>query len=273
MNSVIVIRPIKTLSLSDLTELWTFRELIYFLAWRDLKVRYKQTAIGVLWAVFQPLITMLVFTMFFGRMLNVPSDGVPYPIFVYIGLLFWLFFSLALNDASNVLVSNQPIVTKVYFPRLALPIASVLTKVVDFAIASLLLACMLPYYGYMPKLTGLLMIPPLVLITFLAALGSGFFLSALNVKYRDVRFILPFFIQIMLYLTPVIYPVSIAGRFGWILSLNPMMGVIQTARAALLGTNPINWALLAQTAVTSVLFLLVGLIYFKRVERHFADII
>jgi len=272
-NSVIVIRPIKTLSLSDLTELWTFRELLYFLAWRELKVRYKQTVIGVLWAVFQPLATMLVFTLFFGTLLNIPSDGVPYPIFVYAGLLFWQFFSTALSDASNVLVSNQSIVTKVYFPRLALPISSVLTKVVDFAVAAVILAGMMIYYGYMPVLSGLVVLPLLVFITFFTALGSGLFLAALNVKYRDVRYVLPFFIQIMMYLTPVIYPASITHRFAWVLALNPMMGVIQVARAALLGTTPIEWSLLIESGLISILSLLVGVVYFKRVERHFADII
>lgn len=272
-NSVIVIRPIKTLSIADLAELWTFRELLYFLAWRELKVRYKQTAIGVLWAVFQPLFTMLVFTLFFGRLLKVPSDGVPYPIFVYTGLLFWQFFSLALTDASNVLVANQPIVTKIYFPRLALPISSVMTKIVDFGISAVILAGLMAYYGYVPILAGLVVLPLLVVITFFASLGSGLFLAALNVKYRDVRYVLPFFIQILMYLTPVIYPASITQRYAWILALNPMTGVIQAARASLLGNAPVDWGLLTEAGSLSVLLIVIGVVYFKRVERHFADII
>ena len=272
-NSVIVIRPIKTLSFSDLSELWTFRELLYFLAWRDLKVRYKQTAIGVLWAVFQPLATMLVFTLFFGRLLKVPSDGAPYPIFVYTGLLFWQFFSMSLSDASNALVGNQPIVTKVYFPRLALPISTVLTKLVDFAVAAVILAGMMIYYGYTPHVSGLIVLPALVAITFLASLGCGLFLAAVNVKYRDVRYALPFFIQILMYLTPVIYPASITHRFAWVLNLNPMTGVIQAARASLLGSAPLDIALLAEAGLISTAMLIGGIVYFKRVERHFADII
>lgn len=273
MNHSVTIRPIKTLSLSDLDELWTFRELVYFLAWRDLKVRYKQTAIGVLWAVFQPLATMLVFTLFFGTLLKVPSDGAPYPIFVYTGLLFWQFFSMSLSDGSNALVGNQPIVTKVYFPRLALPISTVLTKLVDFAVAAVVLAGMMIYYGYIPRLSGFVVLPALVAVTFFASLGCGFYLAAVNVKYRDVRYALPFFIQILMYLTPVIYPASITHRFAWVLNLNPMTGVIQAARASLLGSAPVDWGLLTESAAISVGMLIAGVVYFKRVERHFADII
>jgi len=273
MDNSVTIRPIKVLSLSDFEELWAFRELLIFFAWRDLKVRYKQTAIGVLWAVFQPLATMLVFTLFFGTLLKVPSDGVPYPIFVYTGLLFWQFFSQGLTDASNALVGNQPIVAKVYFPRLALPISTVLTKLVDFAVAAVILAGMMLYYGYIPHLSGLVVLPALVVITFFASLGGGLFLAAVNVKYRDVRYALPFFTQILMYLTPVIYPASITHRFAWILNLNPMTGVIQAARASLLGNAPIDWGLCTESALISIGMLIFGIVYFKRVERHFADII
>lgn len=273
MDRARIIRPTKSLSVADIQEVWSHRGLLYFFIWRDLKVRYKQTAIGVLWAVFQPLVTMLVFSVFFGTMLKVPSDNVPYPIFVYTGLLFWQFFSGALTDTSNSLVSNQAIITKVYFPRLTLPLSTVATRGVDFCIASVVMVGLMAYYGYVPKLSGVALLPVLMLITFLSAAGLGLLLAAINVRYRDVRYALPFFIQIMLYLTPVIYPASITGKYYWVMSLNPMMGVIQSARSALLGSAPIDWLLLGEAGVVSFLLLCLGVVYFKAVERNFADII
>ncbi|NDE04713.1 MAG: ABC transporter permease, partial [Flavobacteriia bacterium] len=240
-NTVTIIQPKKLFHLRDLKEIWQYRELLYFFTWRDLKVRYKQTYIGAAWAIFQPFITMVVFSVFFGGLAKIPSDGVPYPIFVYVGLLFWQFFSSALSDTSNTLISNQSIITKVYFPRLILPISSVLTKLVDFAIASLILIGLMFYYGYMPHISGFLIMPLLLLISFMASVGGGLVLASVNVKYRDIRYALPFFIQILLFVTPVIYPASIAGAYSKLLALNPMMGVIQNARAAMLGTTPINW--------------------------------
>ncbi|MEK7607411.1 MAG: ABC transporter permease [Patescibacteria group bacterium] len=268
-----IIKPKKTWSLGDFREIWNYRELLYFFTWRDLKVRYKQTFIGVLWAILQPFITMIVFTVFFGKLAQMPSDGVPYPIFVYVGLLFWQFFSSALSETSNILISNQAIITKVYFPRLILPLSSVLTKFVDFTIASLILVGMMFYYGYMPHIIGLLILPLLLLITFMVAVGGGLCLASVNVKYRDVRYALPFFIQILLFLTPVIYPASIAGKYSWALALNPMTGVIQTARAALLGTTPTNWLLLGISFAACFMILIIGVVYFKKVERYFADIL
>ena len=268
-----IIRPKKLFHLSDLKEIWQYKELLYFFTWRDLKVRYKQTAIGVAWAILQPFMTMIVFSVFFGGLVKVPSDGVPYPIFVYVGLLFWQFFSSALSDTSMTLISNQTIITKVYFPRLILPISSVLTKLVDFAIAAAILIGLMFYYGYMPHLSGFLLIPLLLIITFMASVGGGLFLAAINVKYRDVRYALPFFIQILMFVTPVIYPASIAGKYSAILALNPMMGVIQNARAALLGTAPINWILLGISFIACLILLLVGIYVFKKVERYFADIV
>lgn len=269
----IIIQPKKTFSLEDIREIWRYKELLYFFVWRDLKVRYKQTAIGIAWAVIQPFVTMVVFSVFFGRLAGIPSDGVPYPIFVYVGLLFWNFFSSALGDTSGTLISNQNIITKVYFPRLILPISSVVTKFIDFAIAGLILVGLMFYYGYVPHLLGLLILPILLLITFMASVGLGLFLSAINVKYRDVRYALPFFIQILLFLTPVIYPASIAGKYSWLLALNPMMGVIQNARAALLGTAPINWILISISFVGTLVLMIFGIYVFKKVERFFADII
>lgn len=273
MTKITIIRPKKVFSLEDLKEVWNYKELLYFFTWRDFKVRYKQTAIGVLWAVFQPFMTMVVFSVFFGSLLKVSSDGVPYPIFVYTGLLFWTFFSSALSDTSNVLTSNQSIITKVYFPRLILPLSSVTTKFVDFGIAAVILGGMMVYYGVTPHLISIIVIPILLAISFMAAVGGGLFLAAVNVKYRDVRFVLPFFIQLLLFLTPVIYPASIAGKYSWILAFNPMMGVIQNARAVLLGTAPINWLLISISFIATAVLLIVGTIYFKKVERYFADII
>ncbi|OGF21715.1 phosphate ABC transporter permease [Candidatus Falkowbacteria bacterium RBG_13_39_14] len=270
----IIIKPREKFSiLSEIKEIFRFKDLFYFLSWRDIKVRYKQTSIGITWAIFQPFMTMVIFSIFFGNFAKMPSDGVPYPIFVYIGLLIWEFFSSALNNASGSMINNQSIVTKVYFPRLILPISSIITNFVDFLISSVVLVGLMIYYGYTPKLAGLTILPILLLITFMAAIGIGLFLSAINVKYRDVRYILPFFIQILMFLTPVIYPASIAGKYSKILALNPMTGVINAARAAILGTTPINWILLLISAIASFFFLIIGIIFFKRMERYFADVI
>lgn len=273
MQQSTIIRPKKTFSLRDLKELWQYRELLYFFVWRDLKVKYKQTAIGISWAVFQPFLTMVVFSIFFGRLAKMPSNGIPYPIFVYTGLLLWQFFSASLSEISNCLISNQAIITKVYFPRLILPISTTVTKFVDFFIASFILIGLMVYYQYLPNLNGLLVLPLLLLIAFMISIGLGLFLSALNVKYRDVRYALPFFIQIMLFITPVIYPISIAGKYSWILTINPMTGVVTTARTALLSKGAIDWPLLLISGIICLVILIIGLIYFKKTEKHFADII
>ena len=273
MSKLTIIKPKKVFSIEDLREIWQYRELLYFFTWRDLKVRYKQTYVGVMWAVFQPFVTMVIFSIFFGVLLKVPSNGVPYPIFVYTGLIFWQFFSAALTETSNVLISNQAIVTKVYFPRLILPFSSVMTKFVDFAISAVILVGMMFYYGYIPSLIGILIFPILLIITFMISVGGGLVLAAINVKYRDVRYILPFFIQILLFVTPVIYPASIAEKYSWILAINPMTGFIQNARAALLGTTPINWLLIFISFTVCAIILAVGIVSFKKAERHFADTI
>ncbi len=255
MNSVTIIKPKKTLSWEDFREIWRYKELLYFFTWKDFKVRYKQTAIGVLWAIFQPFMTMIVFSIFFGKFAKMPSDGIPYPIFVYAGLLFWQFFSTSLSQTSGSLISNANIITKVYFPRLILPISGV----------------MMIYYGYVPNLIGLLILPLLLLITFMAAVGGGLFLASINVKYRDVRYVLPYFIQMMLFITPVIYPASMVGKYSWLLALNPMTGVIKAARAALFGNAPINWELLGISFIAVSVLLVIGVIFFKKTERYFAD--
>ena len=273
MSNLTLIKPKKTFSFNDIKELWKYKELLYFFTWRDLKVRYKQTFVGAGWAIFQPLVTMFVFTIFFNKLGNIPSDGVPYPIFVYTGLLFWQFFSSALSDTSNCLISNQSIITKVYFPRLILPLSSVLTKLVDFGISALILILLMFYYGFVPKMESIFVIPLVLVISFMASVGLGLVLAAINVKYRDVRYALPFFIQMLLFLTPVIYPASIAGKYSWLLAFNPMTGAIQNARASLLGTTPINWTLIGISFIAVAVLMIIGIYVFKKVERYFADII
>lgn len=273
MNTIII-KPKRVFNLAeDLKEIWEYRGLLYFLSWRDLKVRYKQTAIGVAWVVFQPFITMVVFTVFFGGLLKVPSDGIPYPIFVYTGLLFWQFFSGSLSEISNCLLSNKNIITKVYFSRMIIPLSIIITKLVDFFVAALVLVGMMIFYHYTPSFLGLLILPLLVVVSAASALGLGLIFASINVKYRDIKYVLPFFIQILMFITPVIYPASIAGKYSKLLALNPMTGAINTARAALLGTTPINWLLISLSIGACFVLLLIGLIYFKKTEKYFADIL
>ncbi|MCK5021951.1 MAG: ABC transporter permease [Candidatus Pacebacteria bacterium] len=268
-----ILKPKKTFSWNDFKEIWEYRELAYFFAWRDIKVRYKQTFVGIAWAVFQPFMAMVVFSIFFGGLAKMPSDGIPYPIFVYSGLLFWQFFSSALSETSNSLVGNANIITKVYFPRLILPISGIVTKFVDFGIASLILVGLMFYYNFTPSPIILLVLPLLLFITFITAVGGGLFLAAINVKYRDVRYILPYFIQMLLFVTPVIYPASITGKWSVLLAINPMTGVIKTSRAALFGNAPINWELLGISLVAVLILLVIGIVFFKKTERYFADIV
>jgi lipopolysaccharide transport system permease protein len=267
------ITPPKGLIRINPAEIWRYRELFYIFAWRDIKVRYKQTFFGIGWAIFQPFFTMLIFSIFFGRLAKVPSDGVPYPIFVYSGLLLWNYFAGALSNISDCLVGNEGIVKKVYFPRLILPLSTAVTPVIDFVFAFSILFLLMVYYHYTPSILGLLLIPILIFISFLTASGIGFFLSSVNVKYRDVRYILPFFIQLMLFLTPIIYPVSlIPAQFQWVIFLNPMAGVITIARSSLLHTGVVNWQLLPLSLGIGLFLFLIGIAYFRRAERFFADI-
>ena len=268
-----VIKPKKTFSLEDFREVWRYKELLFFFVWRDIKVRYKQTIVGIGWAIFQPFMSMVVFSIFFGKLLQVPSDGIPYPIFVYTGLLFWQLFSSALGDTSNSLIANASIVTKVYFPRIILPLADTANKYVDLFFSSLALIFLMFYYGYSPHISGIILIPILLAITSATAVGAGLMLASINVKYRDVRYIMPFFMQLLLFLTPVIYPSSIAGKYAWLLSFNPMTGVIKAARAGLLGTGPIGWYSLAISSFAAVILLTAGIYFFKKTERYFADIV
>lgn len=268
------IKPPKGLIQINLSELWRYRDLLYIFVWRDIKVRYKQTAVGVAWGVFQPFLTMVIFSLFFGKLAQVPSEGVPYPVFVYTGLLLWNYFAAALTGSSDSLVANEGIVKKVYFPRLILPISSTVTPAIDFAISFLVLIALMFYYGFTPTLIGILVMPVLLLVSLIGAAGLGFLLSSANVKYRDVRFILPFFIQIMLFLTPVIYPVSIIPqKFQWIAYLNPMAGLITLARGLLLHTGTVDWRLLPISLLSALVLFVIGLVYFRKTERFFADIL
>ena len=259
------------------SELWRFRDLFLVLAWRDISVRYKQTVLGVAWAVIQPVVTMIIFTFIFNRMANIQSgDGTPYPIFLYTGQLLWQYFSGTLTNASNAMVANASLVQKVYFPRLILPITAATTGLVDFAIASLILGTMMIYYGIMPGLTGLITLPVLILTAVLCSMGVGLFMASLNVKYRDVRYALPFAINILMYVTPVIYPVTMLNGHPWaktaMIWLNPMSGVISNARAGLLGHSPFQWDVLGISLLVSTIYFIIGLYYFRSTERYIADI-
>lgn len=270
---ITIIKPSKRWVPLDLPELWRYRELLYFLTKRDIKVRYKQTVLGGLWAIIQPFFTMVVFTLFFGRLAKVPSDGVPYPIFVYAGLLPWTYFANALTGAGNSLVGSSHLITKVYFPRLIIPLSSALAFLVDFIIAMAVLIAMMIYYGYTLN-EGILLFPFLVVLTFLCAVGVGLWLSALNVEYRDIRYVIPFMIQLWMFLSPVIYPVSMVPEsYRWLMALNPMGGLIDAYRSALLGHRPIDWLLIGISAVITLLVFISGLYYFRSVERTFADVV
>jgi lipopolysaccharide transport system permease protein len=270
----IVIRPYKSLFNIGFKELWDYRELALFFVWRDLKVRYKQTFVGVMWVMFQPLMTMVIFTVFFGRLAKIPSNGIPYPIFVYIGLLLWNYFSFSLSHASNSMIENSNIIQKVYFPRLIIPISSSIVGLVDFMVASIVLGGIMIAYKYVPSYKWIVFMPILVFITFLLSVGLGSFLASINVKYRDVRYALPFFIQILMFVTPVIYPISILNaKYHWIMALNPMSGVIETARSAILGIGHIDYPFLALSLAIGLIVFACGILYFRKTERFFADII
>jgi lipopolysaccharide transport system permease protein len=257
----------------DFKEIFAYGELLYFLTQRDIKVRYKQTVLGGLWAIIQPFFTMIVFSLFFGRLARIPSEGLPYPIFVYAGLLPWTYFANALAASSNSLVGSANLITKVYFPRLIIPVSAALALLVDFFIALSILAGLMIYYQVLPG-WGLTLLPLLVLLTFLCAVGVGLWLSALNVQYRDIRYAIPFLIQIWLFLSPVIYPVDLVGeRYRWLLAINPMGGLIDAYRAALLGHQSVDWLLLALSAAMIAAIFISGLVYFKKMEQRFADVI
>jgi lipopolysaccharide transport system permease protein len=254
-------------------ELWDYRELLYFFVWRDIKVRYKQTAIGAAWAVLQPFLTMLVFSLFFGRLARIPSQGLPYPIFYYSALLPWMYFAGALQNATSTIVENQRLITKVYFPRLVLPFSSVLSGLVDFGISFLMFVAMMFYYAIRPG-WALLMLPAFLLLSVLTALGMGLWLSALNAIYRDVRYVVPFLIQFWMFASPVAYPSSLVpAKWRWLYGLNPMAGVIEGFRWSLTGHgDPPGRLMLVSTSVV-VVVLLSGVAYFQKMETTVADVV
>jgi lipopolysaccharide transport system permease protein len=265
------IQKTRGLRFLDLRELWTYRELVYFLVWRNFKVRYRQTAIGVLWAVIQPLGMMIAFTLIFGKLARIPSDGIPYPLFAYAGLLPWQVFASSWAGATNSLVADQQLVTRVYFPRMLVPIAITLVALVDCAIASVLLVGLMLIYGFVPD-SAILWLPAFVLLMVTTSIGVGFWFSALNVEYRDVVQALPFLSQIWLTVTPVVYPSSLVpDSWHWLYSLNPMAGVVEGFRWALLGTGSAPSASLALSAATATALLVSGIIWFRWRERTFAD--
>ena len=255
-----------------LNELWEYRELVYFLTWRDVSVRYKQTALGISWAIIQPFFTMVVFSLFFGRLAQVPSDGIPYPIFSYAALVPWTFFANGLIQASNSLVGSANLIKKVYFPRLAIPIATVLSGVIDFLLAFVVLLAMMLFYGVVPTI-NILWFPLLLLLALVTSLGTGLWLSALNVQYRDVRYTVPFLIQLWMFITPVAYPSSLIPE-PWraLYGLNPMVGVVEGFRWALLGTTPAPSTILIASSLVAIAVLVGGAFYFRRMEKTFADI-
>ena len=255
-----------------ISEVWRAREILYFLAWRDVKVRYKQAALGVAWAVLQPLFTMIVFTFFFGRLARIPSDGVPYPLFSYSALVLWTYFSVTLSQVGNSLVSNSSLITKIYFPRVLLPGAAAFGGLLDLVVSSLFLAGMLIYYHVTPRWT-LLLTPIFVVQTVLLVLGVGMWLAAVNVRYRDVKYTIPFLTQIGLFVTPIIYPVTfLPHRFQSWLAWNPMTGVIDGFRACLFGSH-VDTSVLACSWIVTLSLLLIGGLHFRSTERVFADIV
>jgi lipopolysaccharide transport system permease protein len=269
----IVVEPTRGLANFNLREIWDYRDLLLFLAWRDISIRYKQTALGASWAVIQPILTMLIFTIFFGNMAGVPSEGVPYPLFSFAALLPWQYFSTTLGNAANSLVNNSNLLSKVYFPRLLIPVTSLVPPAVDFIIAFVVLIVMMGFYRVAPT-WNVLWLPAFMGLAVVTALGVGLWFAALNVKYRDVRYIVPIMVQFGLFVSPVAYPSSmVPAPWRPLYALNPMAGVIEGFRWALLGTNTAPGPMIAVSSVAAIIILVTGLIYFRRTEKTFADVI
>jgi lipopolysaccharide transport system permease protein len=272
-NASVLIRPISGWVPINLRDLWAYRELLYFLTWRDIKVRYKQTALGMAWVVLQPLLLMLVFTMFFGRLVELPSDGIPYPLFTYTALLPWQLFSRALNEGSMSLIAHERVITKTYFPRILLPASAVLASLIDFGIAFLVLIGFILFYGVHPGL-AIFTLPVFVLLVVMTAFGVSLWLAAFNVLYRDVRYVLPFFTQLWMFATPIIYPVSVVpDSWRLLYSLNPMVGVVEGFRWALLGNTNGMDSMFGLSAFVVAGVLAGGILYFQSVQQTFADVI
>jgi lipopolysaccharide transport system permease protein len=270
---VTIVKPSKGWVSLKLGELSEYRELIYFLTWRDIKVRYKQTVLGAAWAIIQPFFTMVVFSLFFGKLAKVPSDGIPYPIFAYAALVPWHFFANGINQSANSLVGNANLIRKVYFPRLVIPLSSVISGVVDFVLAFIVLVGMMLFYGILPT-TKIIWLPFLLMLTFVSALGVGLWLAAMNVQFRDVGYTVPFLVQFWLFATPIAYPSSLLSE-PWLtlFGINPMVGVVEGFRWALLGTDTAPGPIVAVSALVALALLVGGTFYFRRMEKTFADVV
>jgi homopolymeric O-antigen transport system permease protein len=272
-SSVIHIKPSTGWVSLKLRELWEYRELLYFLIWRDVKVRYKQTVLGAAWAIIQPFFTMVVFSLFFGRLAKMPSDGLPYPIFSYAALVPWAFFANGLGKASNSLVGNSSLIKKVYFPRLAIPIASVLSGIIDLVLSFIVLLGMIFYFGIVPTI-NVIYLPFFLMLSFVASLGVALWLSTMNVQFRDVQYIIPFLTQLWLFATPIAYPSSLLPEpWRTLYGINPMVGVVEGFRWALLGTNTAPGPIIIVSTLIAIMLLVSGALYFRRMEKSFADVV
>jgi lipopolysaccharide transport system permease protein len=270
---VLRIEPLSNWWALPFRELWLYRELLYFFVWRDVKIRYKQTVIGAAWAVLQPLLLMIVFTLFFGRLAHIPTDGLPYPVFYYSALLPWMYFAASLQSATSTIVDNQRVITKVYFPRLDLPLSAVLSGLVDFAISFLMFVAIMAYYHVRPT-ASLMWLPAFLLLTVLTALGAGLWLSALNAIYRDVRYVVPFLVQFWLFASPLVYPSSrVPEKWRGVYGLNPMAGVIEGFRWSLTGHGRPSARLLGESVIVVALLVVSGLAYFQKMETTVADVV
>lgn len=274
LPSCTLIRPSRGWSMPDLRELWRFRELIYFLTWRDVKVRYKQTLLGAAWAILKPFLTMVVFSVVFGGLARIPTDGTPAPVFYYAGLLPWVLFQDGVTKAGNSLVTGSALITKIYFPRLAIPLSAVAAGVVDFALAFVVLLALMAFYR-VPAGPGVWALPLFLLLALVSALGAGLWLAAMNVAYRDVGYVMPFVVQAWLYASPVAYSATLIPEGPWRVAygLNPMAGVVQGFRWAMLGSGPPSWGLVLVSALVALVLLVSGALYFRRMERMFADVV
>lgn len=269
----VIIRPAKGLFQLDLTAVWTYRELLYFMVWRDIKIRYKQTVLGAGWAIFQPLITMLIFTIIFGKLARIPSDGIPYPVFAFTALLPWTYFSQALTQGANSVITNANLITKIYFPRLLIPLAATIVPGVDFFFSFIMMLFLMIWFHITPT-WNILALPFFLIVAFITAMAVSLWLSALNVRYRDVKYTIPFMVQIWMYASPVVYPVNlIPEKWRLVYGLNPMAGVIEGFRWALLGKQSPDFTVITVSLLVVFVMMTGGIIYFRRSESTFADVI
>jgi lipopolysaccharide transport system permease protein len=272
-SSVLVIEPAGRFPTLDLDELWAYRSLFFFLVWRDIKVRYAQTVLGAGWAILQPLLSSVLFTLIFGMFAKLPSDGMPYLAFSLAATVPWMYFSTAFTGAGNSLVQNAQLITKVYFPRLVVPAAAVLSALVDFGVSFVILLAVLFAYGIVPSPSAIALVPLLALTAALTAAGAGAWLAALGIRYRDVKYVVPFLVQVWMYASPVVYPMSLVPeRWHWVYALNPMAGVIEGFRNVLLGTRAVAWSAIAISFLVALAMFVLGVLYFRRTEHVFADV-